>query len=160
MRKITRPKTIANKIVEFMLEKKAYDILVIDVKHLTSLTDIFVICTSDSSPQSKAIANHIKDELIKYNLKPSNIEGYEQMKWILIDYNGGTYMSQNISIDFHLFTFFAVPVVLHFRPEIYQNTRKIADFHEKCAAKGQLVGRITTSKHRSSCKFSAKKIFF
>mgnify|MGYP001235954967 CR=1 FL=1 len=86
MRKITRPKTIANKIIEFMLEKKAYDILVIDVKHLTSLTDIFVICTSDSSPQSKAIANHIKDELLKYNLKPSNIEGYEQMKWILIDY--------------------------------------------------------------------------
>ena len=86
MRKITRPKTIANKIVNFMLDKKAYDILVIDVKHLTSLTDIFIICTSDSAPQSKAITNHIKDELLQYKLKPSNIEGYEQMKWILIDY--------------------------------------------------------------------------
>ena len=86
MRKITRPKTIAKKIIKFMLDKKAYDILVIDVKHLTSLTDIFIICTSDSAPQSRAITNHIKDELIKYNLKPSNIEGYEQMKWVLIDY--------------------------------------------------------------------------
>ena len=45
-----------------------------------------MICTSDSTPQSKAITNHIKDGLIKYDLKPWHIEGYEHMKWILIDY--------------------------------------------------------------------------
>ena len=55
-------------------------------KKITTLTDCFIICTSESEPQTRAIYNHIKDELLKHNLKPSNIEGYEQMKWILIDY--------------------------------------------------------------------------
>ena len=86
MKKISKPKTIAKKIVECMLEKKAYNITVIDVVGLTALTDIFIICTSDSTPQSKAITNHIKDKLVKHNLKPWNIEGHEQMKWVLIDY--------------------------------------------------------------------------
>ena len=86
MKKINKPKDIVKKIVTCMLEKKAYDIITIDVEHLTSLTDVFIICTSDSTPQSKAITNEIKNELLNYNLKPWNIEGYEQMKWILIDY--------------------------------------------------------------------------
>ena len=86
MEKVNKPQNIAKIISELMLDKKAYDITIIDVSHITSLTDIFVICTSDSTPQSKAITNHIKDELTKYNLKPWHIEGYEYMRWILIDY--------------------------------------------------------------------------
>jgi len=86
MRKIKKPKTIAKKIVDLMLDKKASDIKIIYVEKLTSLTDIFVICSSDSSPQSRAITNHITDELTKHDLKPWHIEGYQHLKWVLIDY--------------------------------------------------------------------------
>ena len=86
MKKVHNPNSIAKIVSNLMLDKKAYDITIIDVKKLTSLTDVFIICTSDSTPQSKAITNHIKDELIKYDLKPWHIEGYEHMKWILLDY--------------------------------------------------------------------------
>ena len=86
MRKITKPKTIAKKIVDLMLDKKASDIKIIYVDKLTSLTDVFVICTSDSSPKARAITNHITDELKKHDLKPWHIEGYQHLKWVLIDY--------------------------------------------------------------------------
>ena len=69
-----------------MLDKKAYDITIIDVSKLTSLTDIFIICTSDSTPQSKAITNHIKDTLAKEGIKAWHTEGYQHLKWVLIDY--------------------------------------------------------------------------
>ena len=50
-------------------------------------------------------------------------------EWLLIDYNGGPYMSQNVSNDFHSFTLFAETVDFHFRPGIDENRPKIADFH-------------------------------
>ena len=86
MRKIKKPKTIAKKIVDLMLDKKASNVKIIYVEKLTSLTDVFVICSSDSSPQTRAITNHITDELRKHDLKPWHIEGYQHLKWVLIDY--------------------------------------------------------------------------
>ena len=84
-KKHTIKKTI-EKICDLMLDKKAFDIKIINVKNLTSLTDYFIVCSSGSAPQTKAITNHIRDELISCDLKPSNIEGYENLKWVLIDY--------------------------------------------------------------------------
>ena len=48
-----------------MIEKKAVDITLIDVSKLTTLVDYFVICTSESQPQTKAISDHIKETLKK-----------------------------------------------------------------------------------------------
>tara|TARA_B110000438_G_C15724063_1_gene611165 strand:+ start:101 stop:481 length:381 start_codon:yes stop_codon:yes gene_type:complete len=79
-------KTISKLVVKLMLDKKATDIKTIYVKKLTTLTDIFVICTSDSDPQSKAITNHIKDNLSKHGIKPTHIEGFQFLKWVLMDY--------------------------------------------------------------------------
>ena len=80
-------KKIIKKITELMLEKKAIDIKIIKVSKLTSITDYFINCSSDSDPQTKAIKNHIQDGLSKkYNTKPVHIEGHENLKWILMDY--------------------------------------------------------------------------
>tara|TARA_B100001250_G_scaffold344898_1_gene314077 strand:- start:283 stop:639 length:357 start_codon:yes stop_codon:yes gene_type:complete len=73
-------------ITQGMLDKKAIDIKVIYVNELTSLTDIFIVCTSESDPQTKAIANHIKDTLKEQNIKAWHTEGYENLNWVLIDY--------------------------------------------------------------------------
>ena len=79
-------KTLTNKIIDCLLEKKAIEINVIDVKKLTSLTDTFIVCSSDSEPQTKAIMNHITDSLSKDKIKPLHVEGHENLKWVLIDY--------------------------------------------------------------------------
>tara|TARA_Y100000996_G_scaffold10368_1_gene8482 strand:+ start:896 stop:1276 length:381 start_codon:yes stop_codon:yes gene_type:complete len=78
--------SIAKLVVKSMLDKKATDIKIIYVEKLTTLTDIFIVCTSDSDPQSKAITNHIKDNLSDCGIKPIHIEGFQFLKWVLMDY--------------------------------------------------------------------------
>ncbi len=84
--RIENSQHIAKQISEFMLEKKALDIQIIDVRELTTLTDFFIICTSESEPQTRAICNHIEDELVKEGIKPWHKEGYENLDWVLLDY--------------------------------------------------------------------------
>ena len=69
-----------------MLEKKADDIKIFDVKDITTMTDYFIVCSSDSEPQTKAIANNIERTLKKNGIKPTNIEGQNKLEWILMDY--------------------------------------------------------------------------
>ena len=78
---------LAKAITELMLDKKATEIQIINVSKLTSLTDYFIICSSDSEPKTKAIMNHIKDKVHeKYNIKPLHLEGIENLECVLLDY--------------------------------------------------------------------------
>ncbi len=83
---INNPQKLAKLISTYMLEKKAYNIKIIYVSEITTLTDIFIVCTSDSDAQSRAITNNIKDNLEQNNVKPFNIEGYQHLQWVLMDY--------------------------------------------------------------------------
>lgn len=77
---------IASQIADLMLDKKALDIQILDVRGLTTLTDFFVICTSESQPQSRAICNHLEDEMLKEGIKPWHKEGIEKLDWVLVDF--------------------------------------------------------------------------
>ena len=77
---------IASQIADLMIDKKAIDIQILDVRGLTTLTDFFVICTSESQPQSRAICNHIEDEMLKEGIKPWHKEGVEKLDWVLVDF--------------------------------------------------------------------------
>ena len=77
---------ISNKIGNLILDKKGTNIKILDVRELTSLTEFFIVCTSDSSPKTRAITEYIKDELKKNKLIPWHIEGLESMEWVLLDY--------------------------------------------------------------------------
>ena len=77
-----RPKTIA----KIMLEKKATNIKIFDVRKITSVTDFFIVCDAASDPQVKAIQNHVSRSLKKRGIRPSNIEGQDQLEWVLMDY--------------------------------------------------------------------------
>tara|TARA_Y100001970_G_scaffold48993_1_gene62130 strand:- start:127 stop:474 length:348 start_codon:yes stop_codon:yes gene_type:complete len=79
-------KTLIKKIVTLIQDKKGYDIKIIDLKGISSLTDYFIICSSDSDPQTRAITNHIKKDLSRDKVKPFQIEGLDYMDWILMDY--------------------------------------------------------------------------
>jgi ribosome-associated protein len=66
--------------------KKAEDILVLDLRELTSFTDFFVIMTGNSSRQNVAIYESIEQDLKKQKTRPLGIEGQEMAEWILMDY--------------------------------------------------------------------------
>lgn len=76
----------AQRISELMLEKKALEIKIIDVRKITSLTDFFILCTSESEPQTRAITNHINQEMKKEGIQAWHIEGYQYLDWVLLDY--------------------------------------------------------------------------
>ena len=76
----------AQRISELMLEKKALDVTMIDVRKITTLTDFFVLCTSESQPQTRAITDHIHQEMKKEAMKAWHIEGYQQLDWVLVDF--------------------------------------------------------------------------
>ena len=66
--------------------KKAQNIIILDISKLTSITRYFVICTGINERQLHTIADEIEKELKTLSIKKYGIEGYQEAKWILIDY--------------------------------------------------------------------------
>jgi ribosome-associated protein len=75
-------------IVKGMEEKKASDIVVMDLREVkNSVSDFFVICSGNSDTQVDAISTSIEEEVIKFNKeRPWKSEGRNNNQWILIDY--------------------------------------------------------------------------
>jgi ribosome-associated protein len=72
--------------VRAALEKKAYDLVLLDVQKISSFTAYFLICSGRSDRQVQAIARSIEDDLKKMGMRPLGIEGLEGGQWILMDY--------------------------------------------------------------------------
>jgi ribosome-associated protein len=72
--------------VQAALGKKALHLVVLDVHELSSVADVFIICSGRSNRQVKAIAEHIQVELKKQNIKPLSTEGMSEGHWVLMDY--------------------------------------------------------------------------
>ena len=72
--------------VEAVLDKKAIDVVVLDLRKSSAFTDFFVICTGTNVRQVQAIADGVKESLGHSGLKPALTEGYERGQWVLIDY--------------------------------------------------------------------------
>jgi len=67
--------------------KKALDIVVMDLRGMTAITDYFIICSGRSSRQVMAIADHIQKEMRDNRIRPLGIEGAGSGHWILLDYD-------------------------------------------------------------------------
>jgi ribosome-associated protein len=68
------------------LDRKAYDLVVLETTALTSIGDYFVICSGRSDTQVQAIAEGVRDHLASLGVHPLAIEGLERGQWVLIDY--------------------------------------------------------------------------
>lgn len=68
------------------LERKADDVLGLDLQGISTATDYFLLATGKSDIQVQAIAEHVIDELKKESLRPSHVEGLQDGRWILVDY--------------------------------------------------------------------------
>ncbi len=72
--------------VKAALGKKASGLLVLDVRGLTSIADIFIICSGRSNRQVSAIGEHIQTELKEKGIRPIGVEGMQDGHWVLLDY--------------------------------------------------------------------------
>lgn len=81
--KVVSSSNLAARIAQFALDKKAEKVVSLNVKDLTNITDEFVICSSDTNIQVKAIADSIRKST---DTKPIRVEGYEHLNWVLLDY--------------------------------------------------------------------------
>jgi ribosome-associated protein len=72
--------------IEAARDKKALDLVVLDLRHLSSFTDFFVICSGQNVRQVQAIADSVEDALRKEQVRPAHIEGFARAEWVLLDY--------------------------------------------------------------------------
>ena len=72
--------------IEAASEKKALNLIVLDVRELTSIADVFIICSGRSNRQVNAIADSIVAKLKKHKIKPLSVEGTREGHWVLLDY--------------------------------------------------------------------------
>ena len=80
--------------VSAALEKKAADLLVLNLSEISSFADYFVICSAASERQSQAIADAIEERMKSLHRSPVSVEGRNSGRWILLDYG---------DVVFHLF---------------------------------------------------------
>src|SRR5947207_13295747 len=79
------PKSVIG-AVHAVQDKKAIDVVVLDLRKATGFTDFFVICSGTNPRQIRAIADSVIDALAATGAKPAHVEGYEASDWILLDY--------------------------------------------------------------------------
>jgi ribosome-associated protein len=74
-------------LVNFALEKKAYDLVLLDVREATSIADYFLICSGRSDRQVQSIAQGMEENLGRSGAPPLSMEGYERGQWVLMDFS-------------------------------------------------------------------------
>jgi ribosome-associated protein len=67
-------------------DKKASDLVVLDLRKAAGFTDFFVICSGGNPRQIRAIADGVMAALADEGAKPAHVEGYERSEWVLLDY--------------------------------------------------------------------------
>ncbi|MCH8156827.1 MAG: ribosome silencing factor [Nitrospinae bacterium] len=76
---------LKRRVVQAAADKKASDILVLDLRKRSDLTDYFVICSGNSRMQVQAIADSILDKIYESPYRLSSIEGYTSGNWVVLD---------------------------------------------------------------------------
>lgn len=80
------PKALARACAKLALDKRAEDVIIIDLRKLSAPTDYFVICSGSTEKHVKSIAENIVEGLKKRETRPWHIEGYSVGSWVLVDY--------------------------------------------------------------------------
>jgi ribosome-associated protein len=75
-----------SKAVRAALDKKAVDVVVLDLRTTSAFTDFFVLCSGTSQRQVKAIADSVEEALRAAKVRPAHVEGYDRADWVLMDF--------------------------------------------------------------------------
>jgi len=68
------------------LDKRAVDLVVLDVTQVSSIADYFLVCSGRSTPHLKSISEAIREELSDLGVRPLHAEGVAESGWVLLDY--------------------------------------------------------------------------
>ena len=81
------PERLSQLIAELAGEKKAIDVVELDVRQVLGYTDYFIVCSGNTDRQTKAIHDGIHQGLkTDHGLLPRRVEGLPEARWILMDY--------------------------------------------------------------------------
>lgn len=81
------PEHLAALCAEYAANKKAEDIVAIDLRGISTVADFFVICSGTSEPHLKAIAGEIQQKMKEdHEVRPNAVDGYPVSQWIVVDY--------------------------------------------------------------------------
>ena len=83
---MTDAKAFAKKIAEILDEKGATDIQILEVGHMTSITDFFVVASGRNVQFVHTLADDLEDKLAEENILPRRKEGKNGSRWIVLDY--------------------------------------------------------------------------
>lgn len=76
---------LLNFIVKILEDNKAEDILNLDVRELTTITDWMIICSATSKRHAKALADHLVTKIKSEGIQPLGVEGENESEWVLVD---------------------------------------------------------------------------
>lgn len=81
------PERLATLCAEYAGNKKAGDVVALDLRGISSVADFFVICSGTSEPHLKAIGGEIQDKLREdHGVRPLHVDGYPVSQWVVMDY--------------------------------------------------------------------------
>jgi ribosome-associated protein len=80
------PEALAGRLAEIADDKKASDLVALDVRGLVGYTDFLVICTARNERQAKAIHDEVYHQIKRDGRLPARVEGEQEGEWILMDY--------------------------------------------------------------------------
>ncbi len=80
------PEKLASLVAKAADDKKANNVVTLDISDISSVCDYFVICSGFSSTQVKAIAENIEEKLEEQGIRKLRIEGLKDGQWVLLDY--------------------------------------------------------------------------
>ncbi|MDB4832140.1 ribosome silencing factor [Methylophilaceae bacterium] len=82
---MTSVATIKKNVIEALEDIKGFDIIDLDVRKLTSITDYMIIASASSTRQTRALANNVHDKMKDLNVEIVGIEGEGEGDWVLVD---------------------------------------------------------------------------
>ena len=74
------------KAVQAALDKKALDVVVLDLRQTPAFTDFFLLCSGQNTRQVHAIADAVEEALRAAKVRPNHVEGYDRGEWVLMDF--------------------------------------------------------------------------
>jgi ribosome-associated protein len=74
------------RVIRAALDKKATNVVVLDLRGTPAFTDFFVLCSGQSQRQIKAIADSVEEALRAVKIRPAHVEGYDRSEWVLMDF--------------------------------------------------------------------------
>ena len=77
---------MAREIAQILSDKKAEDIIVLDIRAVSVIADYFVICTGTSDRQVRALTGAVDEAMSKQGIHARNTEGLQEALWVLMDY--------------------------------------------------------------------------